>query len=64
MKQQANQRQTSLQQRIEKIFNITKTSSTNNDAKDYQLTPQLIQNMQIDPMIGMQGVTPYTFMNE
>lgn len=64
VKQQANQRQTSLQQRIEKIFNITKTSSTNNDAKDYQLTPQLIQNMQIDPMIGMQGVTPYTFMNE
>ena len=31
-------------------------------AQDYQLTPALVQARQIDPMIGMQGITPQQFM--
>lgn len=29
---------------------------------DYRLTPELVRNRQIDPMIGMQGITPAQFM--
>lgn len=61
VKQQANQRRTSLKQRIEHVFNINKTSVKHDD---YQLTQQLIQEMKIDPMIGMKGITPYTFLDK
>ena len=34
------------------------------ESNNYQLTPTLVASQRIDPMIGMNGVTPQMFMTK
>ena len=69
IKDQSNERQTTLKERIFTTFKIKQkpAEETNNEEKpvqDYRLTLDMIMNNSISPMIGMENVTPFDFMKK
>lgn len=71
IRDQSNERQTTLKERIFATFKIkpqTETDETDiedeTEPKDYRLTMDMVMNNSIDPMIGMDNVTPYSFLEQ
>ncbi|AUI70998.1 ATP-dependent RecD-like DNA helicase [Companilactobacillus alimentarius] len=70
IRDQSNERQTTLKERIFASFKVKpqETVSENKDEvtepKDYHLTLDMVMNNSIDPMIGMDNVTPYNFLEK
>lgn len=63
VKQQANQRQTTLKQRLYQVFDLHIKACQDDNNQEHRLTTAMIQNHQIDPMIGMANVRPMDFMS-
>lgn len=69
IRDQSNERQTTLKERIFDTFKIKpKKEETEEEEimepKDYHLTLDMVMNNSIDPMIGMDSVTPYNFLEK
>ena len=69
IRDQSNERQTTLKERIFDTFKIKpKKEETEEEEimepKDYHLTLDMVMNNSIDPMIGMDSVTPYSFLEK
>jgi len=66
IRDQSNERQTTLKERIFDTFKVKKApvkeETEEQDPKDYHLTMDMIMNSSIDPMIGMESINPTDFM--
>ncbi len=74
IRDQSNERQTTLKERIFITFKIKQPKDetseevepevTDEEPKDYHLTMDMIMNQSINPMIGMDGITPEKFLEK
>jgi helicase, putative, RecD/TraA family len=68
IRDQSNERQTTLKERIFATFKINpkreEPEEDKAEPKDYHLTLDMVMNNSIDPMIGMDNVTPYNFLEK
>lgn len=69
IRDQSNERQTTLKERIFATFKIKPKNEDPEEPEDsepidYHLTLDMVMNNSIDPMIGMDNVTPYNFLEK
>ena len=51
-------------QEVEETYQVASESVLEKKTKSYVLTMELIESSSIDPMIGMEELTPYDFMTK
>lgn len=70
IRDQSSERQTTLKERIFTTFKVKTETETepdeevNEEPKDYRLTMDMVMNNAINPMIGMDNVTPADFIDK
>ena len=63
---QDHERNTSLVKKLKEVFSldVSVTEDSDNENHDNPVVSYLLELERTDPMIGMEGITPYDFMNE
>ncbi len=63
---QDHERNTTLVKKLKEVFSldVSVTEDSDNENHDNPVVSYLLELERTDPMIGMEGITPYDFMNE